>query len=83
MYFAWSVWAQAQTFGARVWGLQVIPNDEGEELFLGRAFLYAVAILIFGVLTPVTSYLLPSGRAVQDMIAGTRVVKVRVIRKKR
>ena len=78
MYFAWFVCFHTRTPGQNMWGLLVV-RDREEELLLGRTFLYAIGVLCLGLLTPFTMYVMPSGRALQDIISGTRVVKKRVI----
>jgi len=78
MYFAWSVSFHTRTFGNKCWGLLVV-SDQGPEVLLGRAYALAVSSLLFGLLTPFTMYILPSGRALQDVVSGTHVVKTRVV----
>jgi len=81
MYFAWTVSFRSQTIGHRVWGLLLVSDDE--DVFLGRGFLFAIGIFLFWFLTPFAMYITPSGRAFQDLISGTYVVKTRVIATKK
>lgn len=78
MYFTWSISFKTKTFGNKCWGLLVI-SDQGQETLLARAFVLAVCSLLFGLITPISMYIIPSGRALQDVISGTYVVKTRVI----
>lgn len=81
MYFAWTVSFQSQTIGHRVWGLLLVSDDE--DVFLGRGFMFSIGVIFFWFLTPFAMYVTPSGRALQDLISGTYVVKTRVIATKK
>ena len=81
MYFAWTVSFRSQTIGHRVWGLLLLSDDE--DVFLGRGFVFSIGVLLFWFLTPFVMYIAPSGRALQDLISGTYVVKTRVVAKKK
>ncbi len=78
LYLAWSVGFHAQTLGQRFWGLMVVQK-EGEQVFLGRAFFFALGALLFGWLTPFVAYVAPSRRGIGELISGTRVIRTRVI----
>jgi len=81
MYFAWTVAFQSQTIGHRVWGLLLLSDEE--TVFLGRGFLFSLGIILFWFLTPFAMYITPSGRAFQDLLSGTYVVKTRVVSSKK
>jgi len=81
MYFAWTVCFRTQTIGHRVWGLLLLSDDE--DVSLGRGFLFSLGIIFFWFLTPFAMYVVPSGRALQDLISGTYVVKTRVVATKK
>ena len=78
LYLAWTIGFGAQTVGQWFWGLMVVCSD-GQPVFLGRAFAFACGALFLGWLTPVMAFLLPSRRAIHDLISGTRVVRIRII----
>lgn len=82
MYFAWCLAFRAQTVGQRVWGLLVVRSGD-EVIRLGRGFTFAFGVMLFWFLTPFVVYVLPSGRAFQDLLSGVRVVKTRVVGKLR
>ena len=81
MYFTWSLHVTCQTVGHRIWGL-ILITSRGEEVPLGRAFLFAVGVLLFGLLTPFAMYILPSHCALQDVFSRTFVVKTKIVRMK-
>lgn len=79
MYVAWSVGFHAQTLGQRFWGLMVVRR-EGEQVFLGRAFAFAVGAVLLGWTSPFVAFIIPSKRALPDALSGTRVVRTKVVR---
>ncbi len=78
LFLAWTIGFQAQTPGQRFWGLMVV-RKEGEQVFLGRAFVLALGTCLLGWTTPVVVFVLPSRRGIAEMISGTRVVRTRVM----
>ncbi len=56
----------------------MVVRDDGEPVLMGRAFVFAVAYLLFFWSTLLFSFCLPSKRAIQDFISGIRVVKTTV-----
>lgn len=79
MYVAWTVGFHAQTLGQRFWGLMVV-RKEGEQVFLGRAFVFAVGAVLLGWTSPCIAFVIPSKRAFPDALSGTRVVRTKVVR---
>lgn len=79
MYLAWSVGFTAQTLGQHFWGLMVVRAGDGKEVLLGRAFLFALATMLTGVLTPIAVLSHPGRRGFNDLISGTRVVRTRIV----
>ena len=79
MYVAWTVGFHAQTLGQRFWGLMVVRR-EGEQVFLGRAFVFAVGVVLLGWSSPFIAFVMPSKRALPDALSGTRVVRTKVVR---
>jgi uncharacterized RDD family membrane protein YckC len=71
-----------QTPGQKFWGVILIKRS-GEQFYLGRAYIYGVLALIFGLLTPFFVFVAPSRRSLQEIVTGTRMVKVKLIGKQR
>lgn len=67
----------AQTFGQWFWGIMIV-RTEGEPVLLTRAFLYTLLYFVFGLTTFLPTVVLPSRRAIQDKLAGVRVVRITV-----
>lgn len=78
LYYAGTISSRGQTPGHKLWGLMVV-HKTGDELFLFRCYWFTVFMLIFGVTTPFIMFLLPSGRALQDVLTGVRVVRTKII----
>jgi uncharacterized RDD family membrane protein YckC len=79
---AWALAVVGQTPGQKFWGIILIKRN-GEQFYLGRACLYGVLTLAFGLLTPFIMFVAPSGRSLQEIVTGTRMVKVKLIGKRR
>ena len=82
MYFTVGIAAYAQTVGQRFWGIILIHRG-GTQFYAGRAFVYTLALLSCGLLTPVFMYLAPSRRSFQEILTGTRMVRVKLVGKRR
>jgi uncharacterized RDD family membrane protein YckC len=78
LYLTWSVGFRAQTVGQWYWGLMVVGN-QAEPVFLGRAFVFALATMLFGVFVPLLAFILPSKRGPADLLSATRVIRTRII----
>jgi uncharacterized RDD family membrane protein YckC len=78
LFLTWTVGFHAQTPGQRFWGVMVI-HGRGEQVFLGRAFAFALGTLLLGFLTVFWVALLPRRRSIGEFISGTRVVRTRVL----
>jgi uncharacterized RDD family membrane protein YckC len=75
IYYTLAIGLYAQTFGMWFWGLFVArPGREPREAFFFRAFLFALFMLLFGVLTPFFVFI--SGCGLHDLLAGVRVYHV-------
>ncbi len=74
VYFAGTVSSYSQTLGDKLWGVLVVRYSVG-RIFMFRSFVYAICTILFGLLTPITAFISPSGRALQEIVSGTRVVK--------
>lgn len=80
MYLCWFICFRTQTFGHKWWGTMLIRQD-GQDLYLGRTFIYAVVTMFFGFTTFGFMFVLPSGLALQDIVSGTKMVKTKLIGK--
>ncbi|NOY79403.1 MAG: RDD family protein [Kiritimatiellaeota bacterium] len=78
LFFAWTIGFHAQTPGQRFWGLMVV-RKEGEQVFLGRAFVLALGTCLLGWTSPFVVFVLPPRRGIAELISGTRVVRTRVM----
>ncbi len=74
-FFAINLGLFAQTPGMRFFGLMII-HGEGEAVLLGRSFAHAVFAIAFLPLVPIAVYAFHRGP--HEIIAGTRLVKVRL-----
>jgi len=79
---AWVLAVIGQTPGQKFWGL-ILMKRSGEQFYIGRAYLYTLFTLLFGLLTPITAFVSPSHRSLQEVLTGTRMVKVKLIGKHR
>lgn len=79
---AWVLAVVGQTAGQKFWGLILIRSN-GEPFYLCRAYLYILFTLMFGVLTPVVAFISPSHRSLQEILTGTRMVKVKLVSRRR
>lgn len=78
LLLAWPLGFQAQTLGQRFWGIMVV-RMKGQAIFLMRAFLFSLSACLFGWATPFVAFVLPTRRAVPDILTRTRVVRIRVV----
>jgi uncharacterized RDD family membrane protein YckC len=79
---AWILAVIGQTPGQKFWGIILIKRN-GEQFYLGRACIYGVLTLTLGLLTPFIMFVAPSRRSLQEIVTGTRMVKVKLIGKRR
>jgi uncharacterized RDD family membrane protein YckC len=77
LYFTLTLGFKAQTCGQWFWGLMIVRAD-GDPVYLGRAFIAALGTMLFGLLTPITAFVLPAKRALPELISGTRLVRIKV-----
>jgi uncharacterized RDD family membrane protein YckC len=82
LYFMLGIAVYAQTVGQHFWGVILIHRD-GTQFYVGRAFVYTLFLLCCGPLTPLFMYLAPSRRSLQEIVTGTRMVRVKLVGKRR
>ena len=73
IYYGVTLGYFAQTFGMWFWGIFITKNDIS-EVYLYRAFLFTVMMMILGIVSPVFVYIF--GRAPHDLLCGVRVINV-------
>jgi len=78
----WMIVAVGQTPGQRFWGIILIRRN-GEQFYMGRAYVYAVLTLLFGLFSPFVMFVAASRRSMQEIVTGTRMVRVKLIGKRR
>ena len=77
IYYVFTMGFTAQTLGQRFWGIMIIRTD-GEPVFLARTFLFTILYYIFFWSTIIFTFVIPSKRAIHDMLSGIRVVRIAV-----
>ncbi len=73
IYYGVTIGYFAQTFGMWFWGIFITKNDIS-EVYLYRAFLFTVLMLLLGIVAPFFVYIF--GRAPHDLLSGVRVINV-------
>jgi uncharacterized RDD family membrane protein YckC len=81
-YFTFLTVFKGQTVGQKFWGIILIKR-KGGAFWLGRAYVYALLLFPFGIVTPFASYVSGSRRSLQEILTGTRMVRVLLTSKKR
>lgn len=75
LYYGVSLGVYAQTVGMWFWGLMIVKNNNG-EVFLGRAYLFSLLMIIFGIISPFIVYINPSRRSLHDILSGTKIIRI-------
>ncbi|GEM_PF-2135434 len=75
LYYSIALGIFAQTFGMWFWGI-IITRTNLEEVFLGRAYVFTVLMLILGVITPIMLLFNPYKRALHEILSGTMLIKI-------
>ncbi len=76
-YYVFLMGLLAQTPGQWFFGVMVARPD-GDPVLLGRACWFAVLEAVFGWTTLLFAFVLPSKRALQDILSGIRVIRITV-----
>ncbi len=77
LYFAVSIGVFAQTLGMWYHGVMLVRNGDGaEEVYLLRAYIYALLILIIGIFSPLFNFIGGKKRSLHDFLTDTQVVKI-------
>lgn len=74
LYYGLALGLYAQTIGMWFWGVIIVKPDLG-EVFLGRAYLYSVLMLLFGITSPLIVYFNPSKRSLPEILSGTMLIR--------
>jgi len=82
LYYVLCMALRGQTVGQRFWGI-ILIKCSGGPFWLGRAHMYMLLAVPFGILTPFTAYVASSKRSVQEILTGTRMVRILLTGKKR
>jgi uncharacterized RDD family membrane protein YckC len=81
-YHTFSVVYRGQTIGQKFWGIILIKRTGG-SFWLARAYIYTLLLFPFGILTPFAAYVASSRRSIQEILTGTRMVRILLTGKKR
>lgn len=76
-YYVFMIGVMTQTIGQRFWGIFLVRTN-ALKFYTGRAFLYMIFMLPFGLLTPLHVWLMPSKRSWQETLTGTRMVRLKL-----
>jgi uncharacterized RDD family membrane protein YckC len=82
MYYVWTICFHAQTPGQRFWGIMLMRKGGG-EFYLGRAFVFTIGMFCFGLLTTAWTFIFPSNQSLQELLSGTRMVRIKLVGKRR
>ncbi len=74
LYYGLTLGLYAQTFGMWFWGMILVKPDLG-EVYLGRAYLYSVLMVIFSISTPFIVFLNPAKRSLPEIFSGTMIIR--------
>jgi uncharacterized RDD family membrane protein YckC len=77
LYFGGCIGVFAQTLGMWYYGIMLVRDgDDAEEVYLLRAYIYALLILIIGIFSPVFNFISGRKRSLHDFLTDTQVVKI-------
>lgn len=75
-YYGISLGFYAQTFGMWYWGIFISSRDGKKEVYMRRAYIFAIAAMFLGFLTPIFSIINPDRRSLHEILTGTRVIRI-------
>lgn len=75
LYYGIALGVYAQTFGMWFWGIFIVRFDYS-EIYLLRAYLYTLCMLVTGIASPFVVFAHPSRRSLHDIITGARVIRI-------
>lgn len=77
LYFGGCIGVFAQTLGMWYYGIILVRDgDDAEEVYLLRAYIYALLILIIGIFSPLFNFVIGRKRSLHDFFTDTQVVKI-------
>lgn len=77
LYFGGCIGVFAQTPGMWYQGIMLVRNcDDAEEVYLLRAYIFALLILIIGLFSPICNFISGRRRSLHDFLTDTQVVKI-------
>jgi uncharacterized RDD family membrane protein YckC len=77
LYLGGCIAVFAQTLGMWFFGILLVRNcDEATEVYFLRAYFYALLMIIFGIISPISNFILFKKRALHDFISDTQVVSI-------
>ena len=77
LYFGGAIGVFAQTLGMWYYGIMLVRNgDNTEEVYLLRAYIYVLLILIIGIFSPIFNFIGGRKRSLHDFLTDTQVVKI-------
>ncbi|HBM15983.1 MAG TPA: hypothetical protein DD381_06540 [Lentisphaeria bacterium] len=77
LYLGSSLGIFAQTIGMWYYGLILVrEGDNADEVYLLRAFIFAVFICVFWIISPVFNYILGRKKSIHDLITNTQIVLI-------
>ncbi|MCP4180818.1 MAG: RDD family protein [bacterium] len=77
LYLGGSIAVFAQTLGMWFFGILLVRNcDEATEVYFLRAYCYALLMIIFGIISPISNFVLCRKRALHDIITDTQIVSI-------
>ena len=77
LYFGGCIGVFAQTPGMWYYGIMLARNgNDANEVYLLRAYIYALLILIIGIFSPVFNFIGGKKRSLHDFLTDTQVIKI-------
>lgn len=77
LYFTWNLGTKACSMGYWFFGIIVVRATDGSQVFMGRAFMYSLGLLLFWWLTPLVIFVTPANRTFHEYLVDSRVILAR------